>query len=122
PLIVSPCTTTFAPAANTSTPIPPAGTVTPAYTPGGAMIDTDFTMLTGPEPAESSTMTSPPVDVESIAEANERHGLITLHDPGPGGVSTPVDLTNERWPTPGASGDVMISARPSSTAYSQLRR
>jgi hypothetical protein len=38
------------------------------------MIDADWPMVTGPYPAESSTITSPPALVCAIAAANERQG------------------------------------------------
>jgi hypothetical protein len=40
------------------------------------VIVTDWVIVTGPKPAESSTMTSPPAIVWAIAAANDRHGAV----------------------------------------------
>ena len=62
PLISSPRSTTAAPGALTTIPLPEVA-VTPAYIPAGAMIETALSIVTGPYPAESRTMISPPAFV-----------------------------------------------------------
>lgn len=77
----------------------PFGEEIPAYTPAGALIETDLLMASAPYPAESSTTISPPSLVTSCAAWSERHGAERLH----GLASEPIDATNVRIEVASAS-------------------
>src|SRR5512143_2719211 len=76
--------------------------------PGGAMIETAFVIVTGPYPAESTTMTSPAGFGAATAAAKLRQGVPSEQV----GLSTPDDETNVRWAVAAARFEVASSRMP----------
>ena len=68
------------------------------------MIDTDFVMVTGPYPAESSTITSPPLLVTPMASPKARQGF-AIEQLNEVLAVKPYEATKVRWGRTAAAGE-----------------
>ena len=68
------------------------------------MIDTDFVIVTDPYPAESSTITSPPLFVTPMASPKARQGF-AMEQLNAVLADNPYEATKVRWGKTAAAGE-----------------